>query len=688
MTPSAFNSIQKSKEFRRNPSPDTDGQKALTVIQYLSWGSIFPLLSVYLKHGTFSIYYLRASRGGLRLGSLLAFFNITVSAPLKIDDLFYIDTPHGAFWKTHYQVIEACCDHLDQIETLIETHFPKCTAFMRKHLAANVSKTWQVWIIEAIFLRGVAQQLGQQEGIANDCVILISKYASLLKILNLSSSTKNSVSVWPQPNQNETLLYPPAAIGFSLLEVLRTIFRSFSFKTTTASNSSAPFKIGITAAWGIEGMDKSQRDDLYWWRNSSIAADHLIYMFENIIQPTPDKVKQVKDFGIKSVALNPPFPGDWPNLLVRIKNGPSFLQSLRKLIFITKLAWKTTSSVEFSRAVLALAIWQYSCGGKLAEIYKTLNLKGVFHYEEAGMDIISLASVMNDSMRIGAPWSSHTGINQTTHRSYQVCFLWGNHDAQIALDSGSISRSLLIAGCFVSDLSNKEAQQGAEMAAKKMRNRGVRYILTLIDNSPICPNFYRFFLQWLLEDSRLGLLIKSKGKAWKAICSDGLNGLVECANDTQRMYVLDSGSSPADTALLSDFTVGITNIAALVVSALKGARVIFLDYERVDQGPQKPYCILHSLGPNRCVFYEPDLLRQAIVDYFENPALNPSLGDVTPILDQLDPFRDGKASQRIGEFVAWYLEELDNGLNAENAVCSATDKYADKWGADKVIRNR
>jgi hypothetical protein len=112
-----------------------------------------------------------------------------------------------------------------------------------------------------------------------------------------------------------------------------------------------------------------------------------------------------------------------------------------------------------------------------------------------------------------------------------------------------------------------------------------------------------------------------------------------------------------------------------------------LDYERIDQGPRKPYCILHSLDPNRCVFYEPDLLRQAIVDYFEDPDSNPDLGDATPILDQLDPFRDGKASQRIGEFVAWYLENLDGGLNTDDAVRSAMDKYAEKWGQDKIVRS-
>ena len=162
--------------------------------------------------------------------------------------------------------------------------------------------------------------------------------------------------------------------------------------------------------------------------------------------------------------------------------------------------------------------------------------------------------------------------------------------------------------------------------------------------------------------------------------------MIENAKNSNRIHVFDNKSSPADAALLSDFAVSVTSISTLIAASLHGARVIYLDYERIDQGPQKPYCILHSLGSNRCVFYEPDLLRRAIVDYFENPAANPSLGDASPVLDQLDPFRDGKASQRIGEFVAWYLEGLDGGLNADDAVRSATDKYAKKWGHDKVVR--
>ena len=40
-----------------------------------------------------------------------------------------------------------------------------------------------------------------------------------------------------------------------------------------------------------------------------------------------------------------------------------------------------------------------------------------------------------------------------------------------------------------------------------------------------------------------------------------------------------------------------------------------------------------------------------------------------------------------GEYIAWYLESLDQNLNKNKALRLATDKYTEKWGASKVIRS-
>ncbi len=675
------------RDYHRNPRPGGNNHKALVVIQDLSCGSLFPLLGVYFKQGPFLIYYQRATRGGLRLAFLLHLFGIATSDPLKIKDLFYFGTPNTNFWEIQYQVTKTCKDQLDRIESIIETYIPKCTLYRKKIFATNVSRAWQVWINEALLLHSVARRLGKQENIPTDHVILISRYASLLKILNLNPSTKNDVFVMSHPNQNKAVLYPLATVLFSILEVLQVFFKFFIPKTTQASKSFYSFKLGAAAAWGTEGMDKNQKDDLYWWRNSSIAADRLFYMFEREnIQPTRDRVGQVKNLGIESVALNSKFPGDYPNLIIPNIQNQSLFISVRRFCLISKLAWTSFIKDEFSQAVLALVCWQYFKGKKLSDIYKKLNLKGIFHFEEAGLDLISLASDMSDSIRIGTHWASHAGINQICSRNHQVYFLWGHHDAQLALDAGSISKNLLLSGCFLSDHSNNEEHQNAQKKVQEMRKQGVRYILTLFDGSSPSPDFYGFFLNWLIEDPHLGLLIKGKGELRIDKNDDNLNDLFIRAEKTNRLYVMDHTSSPGDAATLSDFSVGISTISALVVAAIQGAKIIFLDYEKVDQGPQKQYCILHSLGHNRCVFYETKLLRQAITDFFTNPAANPNLGNATPILDKIDPFRDGKASQRIGEFVASYLEELDNGSSSDDAVRVATDRYAQKWGQDKVIR--
>ncbi|MCL0039479.1 hypothetical protein M1M85_00895, partial [Nitrospinaceae bacterium] len=201
------------------------------------------------------------------------------------------------------------------------------------------------------------------------------------------------------------------------------------------------------------------------------------------------------------------------------------------------------------------------------------------------------------------------------------------------------------------------------------------------------PNFYNFFLRWILEDPCLGILIKPKSNVFFKKMGSELRTLFDQALRTGRIYLLDEDASPADASRVSDFSVGIGSFSAVVVAALHGARIFYLDYERLNQGPQKPYCTLHSLGEKRCVFYDPESLKQAVLEYIDNPATNPCLGDASPVLDEFDPFRDGKASKRIGEYISWYLEGLDKNLEKDVALQEATQKYAAKWGAEKVIRN-
>ena len=97
--------------------------------------------------------------------------------------------------------------------------------------------------------------------------------------------------------------------------------------------------------------------------------------------------------------------------------------------------------------------------------------------------------------------------------------------------------------------------------------------------------------------------------------------------------------------------------------------------------PDHPYYA--NGGKNRLVFNDLRELMIAIRRYRAGEI--PDLGDHNPILDEIDPFRDGMAGERIGTYIRWYLDKMNAGCDRDDAINWSNDQYAAKWGNDKVI---
>jgi hypothetical protein len=54
-------------------------------------------------------------------------------------------------------------------------------------------------------------------------------------------------------------------------------------------------------------------------------------------------------------------------------------------------------------------------------------------------------------------------------------------------------------------------------------------------------------------------------------------------------------------------------------------------------------------------------------------------------MDQIDPFHDGQAGERVGTYLRWLLEAFDRGYGRDAAIREANARYAEKWGVDKVL---
>jgi hypothetical protein len=665
-----------------------DKTQGLVLIANLCVLSFFPLLRACFRLRPARVYYFQASKMGLKIANWLKTFKIISEDPTQIYDRLLNDTNDNAASILRFEALNICLKNQAPINQQVNKCLPGFENHYQQICVTGIRKEWVLWLQELFFQLNRGKVLARENNLPTHNVILISSTASLLSMLNVDSKYSGGIKVWLQLFENKALLYLCGPVVYGLCQVFVSLYQSLIFSIKKAPDSQKrKALVGLAAVWGFEGFNKNRVDDFFWWRHSKVPPEQVIYMFERQdYQPTRNRLTDLEQLKVKSIALNPKYPGDAQKNQFK-GNRISFKNSLKAFFLYSKLTLQGLLANKYKQSICSLVSWQVYKSEALVLLFKDINLRGIFHFHETGLEFINLAALQSNAARIGTHWSCFTTPNASSPRCHEVFFAWGEHDLKIILDSGSVSKNILISGCFLNEFSHKEGHERAKEAVQLMKNQGVRITLALFDNSLPLPNFYRFFLQWLIDDPSLGILIKSKSGTWESVCEDGFGGLVQQAMDSGRIFVMDEKASPADAALLSDFAVGITGISAIAVAGLQGAKVLYIDYDKLNQGALKPYGIFHSLGPNRCVFYDMESLKNAVLGYAKNPESNPNLGDVSPILDQIDPFRDGKASQRIGEYVTWYFESLESNSSKKEALRIATEKYAEKWGADKVIRH-
>jgi hypothetical protein len=654
---------------------------SLLYIEYLSLLSIFPVLKVFWKFGSVSIYFLWLTSRGKIMINVLRIIGIVNGQPIKILDRSTRSDALGALdWDLGFRILETCLSKLEQVEGVTKTFFGAEEEEARKIMSNNVILVWSEYVFWPSMLLLLGERRAKELNIPSNRVFVASTFTSFIKALDINFYPEIESRLVQQPFKNKSF---PLFLWAIYLSFENLFSKSFKSKCKLG-------KVGFSANWGLGADDPGRQgagrmNDLFWWSEQHIPENRLSYMFSRSdFPPTIDRVEKMDTLGIKSVSL------DW---LTNYKNSiipkskkfhKPLLDRVKDVFFSCKLFLSALFFDDIQKSATAFLIRQYIQATKMASYYRFLNLKGLLDNHQTMPDYFSLAAYFSGGVRIGYEVSCLNTIHYVGLKVELVNFSWGKHDTRVYLGSGSKAKHMLISGCILNDNCDEIAQKYAKDCVLKLRSQGVKCVLSFFDSSIPPYNIYRKLFEWLIEDPELGLLIKSKGDVWSGIQEDGLDGLVEQALKTGRIHIFPSSASPADAATVSDFSVGYFSYSAIVTSALKGARVLYLENHEINE-PQMSYCTLHSLGPDRCVFNDFDSMKRAVQEYISNPQSNPSLGDVTPVLDDLDPFRDGKAGERIGEYISWYMRELDKGVSRDDALNLATKKYAEKWGSDKVI---
>ena len=196
---------------------------------------------------------------------------------------------------------------------------------------------------------------------------------------------------------------------------------------------------------------------------------------------------------------------------------------------------------------------------------------------------------------------------------------------------------------------------------------------------------YAFLLERVLNASWLGLILKPKVPTTLRKRLGPLAELLTRAEATGRCVIAEGetvrGSyPPALAAMASDVMIHGHLMAATagIESALAGAPTLCLDREGWTVSP------LYRLGVGRVVFTDWDRLWKALLEHWNRPGGVPGFGDWSPMLNDLDPFRDGRAAERMGTYLQWLLEGFDAGRDRETILADAAERYTSRWGRETV----
>lgn len=434
--------------------------------------------------------------------------------------------------------------------------------------------------------------------------------------------------------------------------------------------------------------------DLFFWQRSSLPGGNLLLIFFMPQDPLDEaKWSQLREHGMSAVALHPAaatVPGVpmFTRRPVRSREpraGPVTGDGLNA-------AWLREQVASYHSL---RSYWTRVFEESRTKVYVTWLPGDASHGVKADA-IQALGGVTAIYQR---SYESHP-VEYNSNIAADILFGFSPKLAEVYRRPDSVVRYHVATG-YLGDHRFPLLRGGARMVRDGLERHGAQRILAYFDENSVddgrwvgghafMRDSYTFLLEKVLAEPWLGVVLKPKVPVSLRRRLGPVAKLLERALATGRCYIYESGAiqssqsshTPAAAALAADVAVhGVLRTAtAGMEAALAGVPTLLLDQEGWSVSP------LYRLGEGRVVFTHWEGLWEACQRHWSAPGGVPGLGDWSPMLDELDPFRDGRAAERMGTYIQWLIEGFQAGLDRERVMAEAADRYSAKWGQDKVTR--
>ena len=470
------------------------------------------------------------------------------------------------------------------------------------------------------------------------------------------------------------------------------VCKSFNWYTKRGHSSSLYGERGTIACHYTEGINPSRRNDLNWYIGSNIAPERvLVYIDSNNVDNSigrkvgAETVQQIEKQGFKCVTLKKGVVEGGDVNYWQPSKMPSDL-------FIGKKAAQNKAEswiIEIANNLLEEAYyWRY--------FYDDFHVRINYTAEEGIAKNIAQAIafdiekgkpgflVSKQRSEVFLPCSLYCIGYHPKH----VFFIWNKRVENYFRPNYKQNEVLIVTG-YPNNIFEKRKNISNLNFCQQLRSKGVKFIIAMFDNvfgpdihfsKKGMTEFYQSILQWILDDSTIGLIIKSK-KPFVINNLPEIHSLLNRALKTDRCIKIENefGRFPSEASFGADMAIGCGISSAVIEAIIGGCKGIHYDMTHLKNHE------FYKWGYEKIIFDDLDMMMASLKKYKGNPHSNSELGDWTPFLDELDPFRDGRGGERMGIYMRWLLESFDNGKNRDEVIQSANKLYAEKWGSDKVV---
>ena len=440
-------------------------------------------------------------------------------------------------------------------------------------------------------------------------------------------------------------------------------------------DSSLP-KLYLEGRGDVNIENDGLHSDFFWQFNSDFPKKNIIYKYYSDTEK-----KCLNQYGItavpEGVIMDTSFKRNY--LTPSITPLTKFQEESSKISFLI-------SSYDLDRFY-----W--------SSFFKFYNVKLFLSWNKYSNDHIATLDAINDNGGISVIWQmAFDGFKFAGNVfNADIYFSYSKFSFILEKKLQSKIKYNVIVG-YPKDYAPPLLKEQAVSLRKKLIDNGAKKIIFVIDENSINDvrwhtgnelqqENYSFVLEKVLEISWLGVIFKPKNAKTLRQRLGSVADLLTKAEKTGRCFIYEKTgrsttmASPVLAGLSSDICIysHLSGGTAALECALAGLPTLLINREGVLISK------LNELPLGKVVFKEWTTTIKAVMEHFNKPDGIEGFGDWSSIINDLDPFRDGKAAYRMGTYLHWLIQGYNQGLDKETIMFQAAERYKKIWGKDKVI---